>query len=400
MLMRSNYAEWAVLMKCNFEILEVWEAIEPGGADVKRKDDRQAMGGILRSVPQEIRQILAAKKTVKEAWEAVKSMRIGAEHVKEANAQRLLQEFENIKFKDAETVDEFALRIGALAADLRVSGENIQDSRVVKKLLRVLPQRYGQIAISIETLLDLKTLTIEELVGRLKMTEDCLGIEAVIEKTGSLLLSEEDWLKKYRHRLALDSSSSNGAGKKSWKPKNGAGGGQGAERGDRGDKKTPVVKLTSMGTLRRRGRCRNCGLYGHWAEDCKNPKRERKEEAHHAQADEQPSILLATVNAVHNHVHKVESSLSDTIRQEVHLNEKKVFACEEVQGDDRWVLDTGASNHMTGCRQALRSLDTTVCGTVRFGDGSLVKIEGIGSFCSRPNIRVTRYSRMCIISQS
>ena len=42
--------------------------------------------------------MLGAKKTVKEAWQAVKDMRVGAERVKEANAQRLLQEFENIAF--------------------------------------------------------------------------------------------------------------------------------------------------------------------------------------------------------------------------------------------------------------------------------------------------------------
>jgi hypothetical protein len=73
-------------------------------------------------------QLLGAKKNVKEAWEAVKSMRVGADRMKEANAQRLLKEFENIKFKDSKTVDEFALRIGGLAADLRTSGETMDDS--------------------------------------------------------------------------------------------------------------------------------------------------------------------------------------------------------------------------------------------------------------------------------
>jgi len=143
MLTRSNYAEWAMLLQCNFETLEIWDTIDPGSEGVKRSRDRQAMAGILRSVPQEMWQLLGAKKTVKEAWEAVKSMRVGADRVKEANAQRLLKEFENIKFKDSETVDEFTLRIGALAADLRTFGESIDDARVVKKMLRVLPQLYA-----------------------------------------------------------------------------------------------------------------------------------------------------------------------------------------------------------------------------------------------------------------
>ena len=78
-----------------------------------------------------------------------------------------------------------------------------------------------------------------------------------------------------------ESSSSCGGEKKTGKPKSGGGGGRG-ERGDRGERKEPVVKPTSMGTPRQKGRCRNCGIYGHWAEDCKKPKKERREEAHHA----------------------------------------------------------------------------------------------------------------------
>ena len=103
-------------------------------------------------------------------------------------------------------------------------------------MLRVLPKSYAQIAISIETLLDLKTMTIEELVGHLKMAEDRLGIEVVTDKMGKLLLTEEDWVAKNRHRLLPESSLSSGGEKKVGKSKNGGGGVRG-ERGDRGEKK-------------------------------------------------------------------------------------------------------------------------------------------------------------------
>ena len=62
MLTRSNYTEWAMLMQCNYETLEIWDTIEPGGEGVKRPRDRQAMGALLRSVPQEMWQMLGAKK--------------------------------------------------------------------------------------------------------------------------------------------------------------------------------------------------------------------------------------------------------------------------------------------------------------------------------------------------
>ena len=44
-----------------------------------------------------------------------------------------------------------------------------------------------------------------------------------------------------------------------------------------------------------------------------------------------------------------------------------------------WVLDTGATNHMTGCRSSLANLDESVRGAVKFGDGSTVEICGVGA---------------------
>ncbi|WVZ57631.1 hypothetical protein U9M48_007992 [Paspalum notatum var. saurae] len=56
----------------------------------------------------------------------------------------------------------------------------------------------------------------------------------------------------------------------------------------------------------------------------------------------------------------------------------------QIDGDNRsddtaWYLDTGATNHMTGSRAVFSDIDSNVTGSVRFGDGSLVKIEGSGT---------------------
>jgi hypothetical protein len=66
MLTRSNYAEWAMLMQINYEAMEIWDVID-SGTTVKRSQDRQAMGALMRSVPKEMWGTLGAKRTVKEA---------------------------------------------------------------------------------------------------------------------------------------------------------------------------------------------------------------------------------------------------------------------------------------------------------------------------------------------
>jgi hypothetical protein len=45
----------------------------------------------------------------------------------------------------------------------------------------------------------------------------------------------------------------------------------------------------------------------------------------------------------------------------------------------QWILDTGATNHMTGARAAFSELDFGIRGSVKFGDGSVIEIEGKGT---------------------
>lgn len=44
-----------------------------------------------------------------------------------------------------------------------------------------------------------------------------------------------------------------------------------------------------------------------------------------------------------------------------------------------WYLDTGASNHMTGCRKQFTQLDTSIHGLVKFGDESAITISARGT---------------------
>jgi hypothetical protein len=142
-------------------------------------------------------------------------MRLGAERVKEVNAQKLLAEFESISFKSGETIEDFAVRIGKLATDLKGLGESsVDDARVVKKFLRVVPPRYNQVAVTIEMFCDLKTLTMEELVGRLRAAEARFEpvVEEVTNKAGDLMMTEADWAAKNKPRMMADGSSSTGKG--------------------------------------------------------------------------------------------------------------------------------------------------------------------------------------------
>jgi hypothetical protein len=47
--------------------------------------------------------------------------------------------------------------------------------------------------------------------------------------------------------------------------------------------------------------------------------------------------------------------------------------------DGVWYLESGAGSHMMGCCDMFSTLDETMHGTVRFGDGSIIRIQGRGT---------------------
>jgi hypothetical protein len=79
-------------------------------------------------------------------------------------------------------------------------------------------------------------------------------------------------------------------------------------------------------------------------------------------------------------------TLNDTI-EEPEPRAKQRFSLDESCGqvhlgseggdaEQRWYLDSGASNHMTGDKEAFAELDGSVVGSVKFGDSSSVDIRG------------------------
>jgi hypothetical protein len=169
MLTHTNYQEWPLLMMVNFQAQGLWYAVKPEeDEEVEYRDDRLAYVTILRSIPLEMLGRMALKKMVQEA---IKIVRIGDTHAKEANAQTLQCELAEIVFQPEESVDDFSLCLDILANKLRIMGDNIEESEVVKNLLLVVPDSLMQVAISIKTLLDVNHLSLDEVTGQLDTVE-------------------------------------------------------------------------------------------------------------------------------------------------------------------------------------------------------------------------------------
>jgi hypothetical protein len=96
---------------------------------------------------------------------------MGGNQIKEDMVNKLHHDFEELQFKVGECVEDFSLRISVLANQLRAFDDKISDKEVIKKILNSVPEQLEQVAISIEMLLDLNSMSIKEATGHLHAVE-------------------------------------------------------------------------------------------------------------------------------------------------------------------------------------------------------------------------------------
>jgi hypothetical protein len=78
----------------------------------------------------------------------------------------------------------------SLVSQLAALGVTI-DEEVIAKYLQVVPAKYVQITLSIETVIDLSTLTIEDVTGPLKAVDNQVKATTATTASGKLLLTKE-----------------------------------------------------------------------------------------------------------------------------------------------------------------------------------------------------------------
>jgi hypothetical protein len=368
--MKTNYYDWTALMRVMLQKWGLWNTVTEGASDYT--EDRTALEVIAKAVPPEMMGSIASKPSAKEAWEVIILCNVGVDWVRKAKASTLNREFDSLAFLDGESIDDFGVHIGRITDQLAVLGFEYKEE-IVRRFLQALPPRFEQIATSIETLVDLETITVDELIGCLKLSEERIN-RGGGNMTASLNLTEDDLIAKITSWLKIAA----GGNTDQQKEVSSSGGKRGRGRG-RGRNKGAGGGCRSSGNAGRGGNtvaddeCRYYGKSGHWAHECK--KKKCNERAHVAQVedDSEAALLVACARVDVDHVVPTTT--------EVHLKEDKLFVqLGDMAGDStRWILDTGATNHMTGECSAFSKLDTKVHRTVRFDDGSVAGIEGCGT---------------------
>ena len=131
------------------------------------------------------------------------------------------------------------------------------EEKIVRKLLRVVPRRYRQMALSIETLIDLTTLSIEDLTGRLLAVDDHPDSNG--EDVGQALLGEKEAPARNTKQTGQSARDTGIGGVNTGSRQQGRGGR--GRNGNGGDTKSTPSQTGSRNVSK--DKCRYCGKLGH-----------------------------------------------------------------------------------------------------------------------------------------
>ncbi|CAL2244806.1 unnamed protein product [Prunus armeniaca] len=134
-------------------------------------NNQKGLNALFTAVSSDQFEYICACDTSKEAWDILQVTHEGTDTVKGAKLQMHTLQFETLMMDENETFSEFYAKLCVIVNACSGLGEKIPEDRVVKKILRSLPQRFQPKITAIEEIRDLNTLKVQELIGSIQTYE-------------------------------------------------------------------------------------------------------------------------------------------------------------------------------------------------------------------------------------
>ncbi|CAL2265566.1 unnamed protein product [Prunus armeniaca] len=134
-------------------------------------NNQKGLNALFTAVSSDQFEYISSCDTSKEAWDILQVTHEGTDTVKGAKLQMHTLQFETLMMDENETFSEFYAKLCVIVNACSGLGEKIPEDRVVKKILRSLPQRFQSKITAIEEIRDLNTLKVQELIGSIQTYE-------------------------------------------------------------------------------------------------------------------------------------------------------------------------------------------------------------------------------------
>ena len=135
------------------------------------------MNALFNAVTNEEFKKISSTEIVKEDWTILQTTYKGTNAVKDSKFQRLITNFEEIKMEKDESFDDFYTKLKDIVNSTFNLEETILEPKIVRKVLRSLPERFHAKITAIEESKDIEKIPLIELVGNLQTYE--LGLTRI-----------------------------------------------------------------------------------------------------------------------------------------------------------------------------------------------------------------------------
>ena len=137
----------------------------------------RVLNALFSAVTNEDFKKISSAEIAKEAWTILQITYEGTKAIKDSKFQRLTTSFEEIKMEEDESFDEFYTKLKNIVNLAFNLGEIIPEPKIVRKVLRFLPERFHAKITMIEESKDIDKIPLTELVGNLQTYE--LGLTRI-----------------------------------------------------------------------------------------------------------------------------------------------------------------------------------------------------------------------------
>ena len=137
-------------------------------ANIKAENfNSRALNALLSAVMNEKFKKISSTETAKEAWTILQTPYEGTKAIKDSKLRSLTTSFEEIKMEKDESFDEFYAKLKDIVNLAFNLGETIPEPKIVKKVLRSLPERFHAKITVVEESKDIDKIHLTELIGNL-----------------------------------------------------------------------------------------------------------------------------------------------------------------------------------------------------------------------------------------
>ena len=140
-----------------------WDEVTINVANLNSK----ALNALFCGVTNEEFKKISSMEVAKEAWTILETTYEGTKAVKTMKLQKLTSSFEEIRIEEDETFNEFYAKLKDIGNSTFNLGEFIAESKIVRKILRSLPERFHFKITVIEEMKDIDQIPLAKLVGNL-----------------------------------------------------------------------------------------------------------------------------------------------------------------------------------------------------------------------------------------